>query len=443
MNGMPASIRPALRRLERRLAIGLFLDVWPAWAVASLLLAGLVAVVCRMFLPAAAASVHWLWLAPFLTAAPALIYCVMRAYAPGEVVAIADWLNGGQGMLLTLLETNDPAWAESPLAGDASKFPLPRLRPWRKLAALPAAVAFLATALWLPQRVPRGTNAILADDIAANLVATVAELKQQELITPDEEKKLDEEIERIRRGAEERVDASSWEAADALRDRVVTGVSEKQNALNWAEESLARYAAAAGAGTGADAVSQAHAGELMKALERLGQSGLLAGAPADVQRLLQSGRLPTDAASLRELMASLSKHLADTEGRFGALAKLGKEFGRFDPSEFPLDSSQSSPDGDGRPGSGGINRGRADAALTWGKESLPFDRFKAEPLPPGAARSADDWAPVVELPGTPGAAPTASAPAAARQYAAVAGQGAWRRTLAPRHQSAVKKYFEK
>ena len=143
MNGMPASVRPALRRLERRLAIGLFL----------------VAVVCRMFLPAAAASVHWLWLAPFLTAAPALIYCVMRAYRPGEVVAIADWLNGGQGMLLTLLETNDPAWAESPLAGGASKFPLPRLRPWRTLAALPPAVAFLATALWLPQRVPRGTNA--------------------------------------------------------------------------------------------------------------------------------------------------------------------------------------------------------------------------------------------------------------------------------------------
>ena len=169
----------------------------------------------------------------------------MRAYRPGEVVALADWLNGGQGMLLTLLETNDPAWAESPLAEDASRFPLPRLRPWRKLAALPPAVAFLAAALWLPQRVPRGTNAILADDIAANLVATVAELKQQELITPGEEKKLEEEIERIRRGAEERVDASSWEAADALRDRVAAGVSEKQNAVNWAEESLARYAAAA------------------------------------------------------------------------------------------------------------------------------------------------------------------------------------------------------
>jgi hypothetical protein len=35
------------------------------------------------------------------------------------------------------------------------------------------------------------------------------------------------------------------------------------------------------------------------------------------------------------------------------------------------------------------------------------------------------------------------ASAAARQYEAGAGQSAWRRTLAPRHQSAVKKYFEK
>jgi hypothetical protein len=302
---------------------------------------------------------------------------------------------------------------------------------------------FLATALWLPQRVPRGTKAILADDIAANLVATVAELKQQELITAAEEKRLEEEIERIRKSAEERVDASSWEAADALRGRVAAGVFEKENALNWAEESVARYAAAAEAGGNADAVSQAHAAELTKALERLGQSGLLAGAPADVQRLLQSGKLPADPASLRALLGSLSKHLGETRGRFGTLAKLGKEFGRFDPSEFPLDSSQSSPDGDGRPGNGGVNRGRADAPLTWGKESLPFARFKPDALPPGAARSPDDWAPVVELPGTPRESPGQSAPSAARQYAAAAGQSAWRRTLAPRHQSAVKKYFEK
>src|SRR5688572_5669322 len=176
---MPVSVRPALRRLARRLAIGLFLEVWPAWAVASLLLAGFVALACRLFFPAAGSSLHWLWLAPVLTAIPALLSCLMRAYSPGEVVALADWLNGGQGMLLTLHEHNDPAWSESALAEDASTFALPRLRPWRKLAALPPALAFLAAALWLPQRVPPGTNAVLADDIAADLVATVAALKQQ------------------------------------------------------------------------------------------------------------------------------------------------------------------------------------------------------------------------------------------------------------------------
>jgi hypothetical protein len=50
---------------------------------------------------------------------------------------------------------------------------------------------------------------------------------------------------------------------------------------------------------------------------------------------------------------------------------------------------------------------------------------------------------VVVLPGAPQESPTASVPAEARQYAAAAGQTAWRRSLAPRHQSAVKKYFEK
>jgi hypothetical protein len=457
MNELPMSVRPALRRLARRLAIGLFLDVWPAWAVASLLIAGLAALVCRMFVASAASSLRWLWLAPFLAAVPAVIACFMRAYRPAEVVALADWLAGGHGLLLTLLENNDPAWTSSPMLERTSRFALPRLRPWRKLAALPPAIGFLVVALWLPQRTPAQGTAILADDIAADLTGTLMELKQQALVTPDEEKKLEEEIDRIRRGAQERVDASSWEAADALRERVAAGLSEKRDAVKWAEASLARYAAAAQAGVpGARSVragveaggkmeagAEAQAAELAEALEKLAKSGLLAGAPADLQQLLKGGKLPTDAGSLAELTASLSKYLAETKGRFGGVARLGKEFGRFDPSEFPLDASQSAPDGDGDPGSGGINRGRADAPLTWGKESLPFDRFKAQALPPGAARSPDDWAPLVEFRGAPLESPVPSTSAAARQYAAAAGQTAWRRTLAPRHQSAVKKYFEK
>ena len=195
-----------------------------AWAVASLLLAGLVALVCRMFVPAAAPRLPWLWLAPVLTALPALVICVMRAYRPAEVVALADWLSGGQGMLLTLLETRRPGVGRV-AAGRA------RLDVLAPATASVAQAGGAASGAGVSGRgvvasaasAAQGTNAVLADEIAADLTATVAELKQQELITPVEEKRLEEEIERIRRGAEERVDASSWEAADALREQVVGG----------------------------------------------------------------------------------------------------------------------------------------------------------------------------------------------------------------------------
>ena len=431
-----------MRRLSRRLAIGLFLDVWPNWAVASLLLAGLVALVCRLFAPVAAPYLAWLWLAPLVTAIPVLILCLKRKHRPDEVVAVADWLKGGHGLLLTLMERQDEAWAGR--LDEASSFTLPRLRPWRRLAWLPAALAFLAVALSLPQRIPRVSTAVLAQEIADRLETTLDALKQQQLVTPDEQKTLEQEIERIRRAAEERVDAATWEASDALREKVAASVAEKRDAVKWAEETLGRYAAAAQAAPGGEVKPGAETAELTKALENLAKSGLLANAPPDLQRLLRDGTLPAaDPKAMRELAAAVSKYLAETKGRMGDVARLGKEFGRFDPSEFPLEFNRPGRDGSGEPGTGGINRGRADAPLTWGKESLPLDRFKAQALPPGAARSPDDWAPLAEMPGTPQESPESSARSAARQYASAAGQAAWRRTLAPRHQSAVKKYFDK
>jgi hypothetical protein len=168
---------------------------------------------------------------------------------------------------------------------------------------------------------------------------------------------------------------------------------------------------------------------------------MLNGAPSEIGDLA-AGRaaLPTDPAALAKLQAALGKFLGERAGRLTA-AKAAAEGGRFDASEFET-GSESAPDGDGDPGRGGVNRGRGDAELTWGRETQPFDRFKAQTLPPGSVRSADDWAPIAVLPGAPGAGAETSRSAAARSYAAGAGQEAWRRTLAPRHQSAVKKYFD-
>jgi hypothetical protein len=447
INGLPLSVQPPLRRFARRLAIGVFLDVWPAWALASLLLAGVTALVCRLFVPSAAPFLSWLWLAPVVATIPALVIVWRRAYRPAEIVALADSLAGGDGLLLTLLERHDPAWESSRLLEPVSRLAVPRLRPWRRLALLAPAIAFLSIALLLPQRSSAASAAMLADDIAADLAATMQALKQEALITPEEEARLEEEIERIRKSAQERVDASAWEAADAVREKMAADLSKKRDAVKWAQESLARYAAAAaqaGGPNASDARTSANAqvAELSAALESLAASGLLANAPADVQQMLEGGRFPADAESLRRLAAALGEFLAERGEKFGDLAALGQEFGRFDPSEFPLEAA-ATVDGDGDPGNGGLNRGRGDAPLTWGEESLPADRFKSQPLPPGNARRPDDWTPVVVLPGAPQEAPELSASSGARSYAAAAGQAAWRRTLAPRHQSAVKKYFDK
>ncbi len=435
-------VQPSLTRLQQRLGIGLFLEVWPAWTGAALVVAGTVALVCRMFVPAAAPFLPWLWLVPVITAIPVFVICVRRAYRPEQVAAIADWLSGGQGILVTLFETPDPAWAESPLAANASRFQLPAIKLRPALSLLIPAALFLLVAMLLPQRVPsQVANGVLAQEIASSLTSALVELKKQDLITPEEEEKLQEEVEKIERSAEKRVDASAWEAADAVREKMVAGISEKQNAVKWAQESLARFAAAMQAGGPGDAKSMTASAELMKALEKLAQSGMLAGAPPELMGMLKSGKMPADAAALANLMAAIAGQLQKSDTKIAGLGNLGGAFGRFNAEEFAI-SNDRGPDGDGDPGAGGLNRGRGDADLTWGQETKRIDKFKSTPLPPGAPRSPDDWAPVVVLPGAPQESAALSEQSAGRSYEAAAGQGAWRRSLAPRHQTAVKKYFD-
>lgn len=439
MNQLPPLVRPVLKRLARRLALGLFLDRWPAWAAVSLLIAGVVAIVCRLFVPGAAVWLSWLWLAPVAAALPVMVICALRAYRPAEVVGVADWLGGGHGTLLTLLETGDQAWATSSWVEKTSALALPRIRPWRKLAVVVPAAAFLAIASALPQRALAGAaTPAIADEIAADLTATLAALTEEKLVTPAEEERLEKEIERIREATKERIGASSWEAADALREQLAAGLAERQDALKWAQDSLSRAAAAVQAGASASAA--VYGAELAKALEKLAASGLVGNLPPELQRLLKEGKFGT--GEFAQLAAALAKELGAADGRLANAAGQLARGGRFNADDFPLATGQG-PDGDGDPGRGGINRGRADAQLTWGKESQRVDRFKSTPLPPGAARSPDDWTPTVALPGAPEESARTSSSAAARHYAADAGQAAWRRSLAPRHQSAVKKYFDK
>ena len=158
-----------------------------------------------------------------------------------------------------------------------------------------------------------------------------------------------------------------------------------------------------------------------------------ADAPADLQKLLGGEdavaggniKLPTDPKALRKLAASLAQHLGDRSRALQRAAttclerpddSILREFGEFD--------YEDSKEGDGEPGSGGLSRGRGDADLTWGDESIPFDRFKSVALPPGSVRSPDDWSPVAVLPGAPKEAPERAVASTGMQFAGTSGQAA-------------------
>ncbi|MFO0981607.1 MAG: hypothetical protein U1E76_07610 [Planctomycetota bacterium] len=94
-----------------------------------------------------------------------------------------------------------------------------------------------------------------------------------------------------------------------------------------------------------------------------------------------------------------------------------------------------------QPGNGGVDRGRADAAMIWGKESAgQSDRFAVRVLKPGDYLDPDQSTTL----GVSQAAPEANpqrAPTDRTSVPADQGQGAWRRRLSPRHRDAVKAFF--
>jgi hypothetical protein len=453
MSKLPDPIRCVLRQLRCRLAIGVFLDFWPRWAVAGLLFAGIVVLICRLWFPGAAFGLPLLWIAPIIAGIPALIQSARYFYRPDHIAAIADSLSGGQGTLLALLETQDPAWMDSREIKKLSTFPYPRFHVWRRFAMLAPAAIFLVIALMLPQRMPAAVKTALGNDIAAELKTKLEALKKQDLIVPSEEKELQAEIERIRKDSLERVDASTWEASDSMSEKFAAKISEKQDAMKWAADVLSRFSkpgesGSANAGASGSANSDVQSGELGAAIDKLAHTGMLANAPEELQKLLGGKdaiaagkcRLPKDAQSLKKLAASFKNYLGDQGKKFSDLAqRTGAS--RFDPSEYPPFNYDRRPDGDGNPGTGGLSRGRADADLTWGKESKGFDIFKSQSLPPGSYRSPDEWAPFAIMPGAPKISTELSGASSGMQYAGVA-QSAWRRSLAPRHYSAVKKYFD-
>ena len=93
------------------------------------------------------------------------------------------------------------------------------------------------------------------------------------------------------------------------------------------------------------------------------------------------------------------------------------------------------------PGRGGINRGRADAEMTWGDESTKQGvRFKEMEIPQGVPdRDGELLRSRLTEPQADPVAP--SGRAAARTSTETVGGEAAKQNLRPRHREVIKKYF--
>ena len=95
------------------------------------------------------------------------------------------------------------------------------------------------------------------------------------------------------------------------------------------------------------------------------------------------------------------------------------------------------------PGSGGVNRGRGDAELTWGEESEGDTRqFELQVLPSAELEDLTSSGLLGVGRGAPTVEPKAEGAGSAGTTQST-GKAAWRRRLSPSHRRAVRTFFSK
>jgi hypothetical protein len=436
-----AAIDLELRRLRRGLLWAAFRDYATQLLTLALFLGGGFILAQRRLFPE-----HEAVLAPVLVALGlgsllgALALCWSRRLSHPDLLAWADREAAAGGLLLTLDECPDPHW--QPLAeARLREVETPRLRLHERTRLfLPALLFFGLSALVPPAEIASPPFRDAGERFTASIEERIARMEKEELLEKKEGEALRRDLEALRRDLErEGLGARQWEALDSMR----RGLSER---LNAHARDMARAAQAGQeAGTAHARSEAAVATEFADALrgldpERL-QSRLGEGLDQDaLRRLAQlAERFELDADTLAEIDPSdlqaalealdawlrdeaelLAACDCDGEGLRGLCAAL-----------------------DGRPGRGGITRGRGDARLEFKGETPEHQgRFLLDRLKPKAA--GDKPGEMLSMKTREGEeGPDASAPRGlSRDFSDteqdIVGQG----RVLPRHRGVVKRFFD-
>ena len=270
------------------------------------------------------------WLFVPVLAAPIAAWVLARRSRPSEAAAAA-WLDvhaGAAGYVVTENELGQSSWTprtEEALAKALAA--LPRVDVTRAAKPVLAAIAFAALALWidLPETVV-GPPPAVSTAALERVEEQIETLEDALAVEPELAEELEERLEAAKADAEAGNPESTFEALDALEQRIDQAVEHAEQMAEQAARELQQAATDPNFAKAQEA--------LKNALAKLDSGGLSKDLPQSVQDALPEGAqslegLQLSSAELAKLASELRKGL---DSRLGKLAsgrlldpsKLGK-----------------------------------------------------------------------------------------------------------------------
>ena len=403
----------------------------------------------------------WLLLGIIPCVLISIILALRRRPQRAAVRAMLDLRNGCGGLLMARERLPLGEW-EKKLSRVSE--PRLRLRASRPTTMAAASVLFLAGAFFIPLR-PLIVTADSPLDIAREtqeLASDIELLKKEEIVKSDEAASLEEKLDSAVSEAKGEDPVKTWEALDHLQAEVSKLAQESADKMARENERLGQAQALSEAlSSDGSTLDSKLMSEAMKELQSrmqtaAGDSESGKSLPSELKDGLKSGSLS------REQMKQLSQSLKQMQG--GISKKLGelRDARMIDTSTLKQCENAGKCDGAGLAqflkenagkmlvgemmdswGKGGINRGRADAPMTWTDPSTEKGaKFKEQVLPSSLAGLKDSQL-VGRSTGAPDRSNAGAQQTGALRGATAGGGSAVTQTILPRHRATVNRYFER
>lgn len=458
---------------QRRVLLGEFLHRAADALAIFLFVFGTAVLTVRLTFPQMWPHVLWLAIGALPVAAGAWCLARQKLQSRRETIAMLDQRLVAGGLLMTLAERPDEEWSEHlPKIRSLWANALPRLFPKRFTSYLALPILFAVASCFVPLREAKSTP-VTPQAVAQNATQQLEELKesldQAEILQEEEKKELEEEVSKLQEETKETpLTHENWETVDALTERLQLRVDDASAKASKFQEAVAQLAKAAG-GQGEQLSPEAKEQlekDVEEAIEQLQKKGSQSSeiGPGKqgsgkqslkdkLQRLMKDGkaRLPTDPKERQELLDQLKEELEKEKEKLSELRKKCKACsqckggkcegeGECESDKF---SDQAGEKKDGKPGRGGVSRGRGDAEMSWGDEADEKGaKFKEVLLPPGFADKPKDEIAGIQLIAPNEEPVTATGKGAQRQIDASSGDATWNRKLSPKHRNVVRKFFD-